>query len=118
MTIPAEVTRALLTRVPAAFHAGIEDVLLAALTGAVTAWRPETRAGILVDVEGHGRVPLTDGMDLSRTVGWFTSAYPVRVDLAGVDVDDAFAGGAAMGSAVKAVSIATSRGSGLSARCG
>ncbi|WP_345025589.1 condensation domain-containing protein, partial [Actinomadura keratinilytica] len=85
VTIPAEVTRALLTRVPAAFHAGIEDVLLAALTGAVTAWRPETRAGILVDVEGHGRVPLTDGMDLSRTVGWFTSLHPVRLDAGDLD---------------------------------
>ncbi|MEU6041875.1 amino acid adenylation domain-containing protein, partial [Actinomadura sp. NPDC047616] len=86
VTVPAEVTRALLTRVPAAFHAGIDDVLLAALTGAVTAWRPETRAGILVDVEGHGRVPLTNGMDLSRTVGWFTSLHPVRLDAGDLDV--------------------------------
>ncbi|MGP3979470.1 condensation domain-containing protein, partial [Streptomyces sp. 8N114] len=43
------------------------------------------------------------GADLSRTVGWFTSMYPVRLDLAGVDVGEAFAGGVAAGRAVKVV---------------
>ncbi|MEV4642043.1 amino acid adenylation domain-containing protein, partial [Actinoplanes sp. NPDC049548] len=72
--IPAEVTAALLTRVPAAFHAGVEDVLLAGLARAVTARRP---GAFLVDVEGHGR----DGdLDLSRTVGWFTNVRRIRLD--------------------------------------
>ncbi|MCK0093932.1 condensation domain-containing protein, partial [Rhodococcus sp. F64268] len=58
----------------------------------------------LVKFEGHGREEaVVPGADLSRTVGWFTSAYPVRVDLSGVDVDDAFAGGVSVGAAVKAV---------------
>ncbi|MEE1742907.1 condensation domain-containing protein, partial [Streptomyces sp. JV184] len=43
------------------------------------------------------------GADLSRTVGWFTSMFPVRLDVAGFDLDDAFAGGDAAGGLVKAV---------------
>ncbi|MDN3356468.1 non-ribosomal peptide synthetase [Actinomadura sp. DC4] len=78
LSLPPEVTEALLTSVPAAYHAGIDDVLLAGLTGAVTEWRGP--GPVLVDVEGHGREPLTPGMDLSRTVGWFTSVHPVRLE--------------------------------------
>ncbi|MFI7498084.1 amino acid adenylation domain-containing protein [Streptomyces sp. NPDC049687] len=82
VSVPAEVTSALLTVVPAAFHAKVDEVLLAGLAGAVARWRPGTDE-FLVDVEGHGRVPLAEGMDLSRTVGWFTSSHPVRVDTEG-----------------------------------
>ena len=73
----AEATAGLLSRVPAAFHTGVEDVLLAGLVAALTEWRAELAAGFLVDVEGHGRV--TDDLDLSRTVGWFTGVRPVRL---------------------------------------
>ncbi|MGY2062880.1 condensation domain-containing protein, partial [Nocardia gipuzkoensis] len=52
----------------------------------------------------HGREEdVVPGADLSRTVGWFTSAYPVRLDLAGADLTDAFAGGDALGDIVKSV---------------
>ncbi|MDT7847907.1 condensation domain-containing protein, partial [Streptomyces justiciae] len=78
VSVPAEVTAALLTAVPAAFHAGVDEVLLAGLAGAVGEWAGAD--GFLVDVEGHGREPLSDrGQDLSRTVGWFTSSRPVRL---------------------------------------
>jgi len=105
--VPDEATELLLTRVPELFHAGIDDILLAGLLAAVGEWQRrhgrDDTAGVVVDVEGHGRVPLTDGMDLTRTVGWFTNAYPVRL---GVDTT-AYArirsGGAAAGTAVKAV---------------
>ena len=61
-------------------------------------------ASTLVRMEGHGREEhLVPGADLSRTLGWFTSLYPVRLDLAGLDLADAFAGGPAAGRAVKAV---------------
>ncbi len=43
------------------------------------------------------------GVDLSRTVGWFTTLYPVRLDVAGVDLVDAFGGGGAAGDALKSV---------------
>ncbi|KOV14648.1 hypothetical protein ADK60_28330, partial [Streptomyces sp. XY431] len=54
-----------------------------------------------VELEGHGREELGAGTDLSRTVGWFTSLFPVRLDLGGLDVGEAVAGGAALGEAVK-----------------
>ncbi|MFD4530480.1 condensation domain-containing protein, partial [Streptomyces sp. NPDC058470] len=105
VTVPSEVTSALLTSVPAAFHAGIDDVLLTGLTAAIAEWRDgrSTAGGFLVDVESHGRVPLSEGDDLSRTVGWFTSAYPVRLDVGAVDLADVRAGGPAAGRAVKRV---------------
>jgi len=83
--VPADVTEALLTRVPAAFHARVDDVLLAAFAAAVTRWRErrgqDAGDGVLVDLEGHGR----DGvdLDLSETVGWFTSMHSVRLHAAG-----------------------------------
>ncbi|MCZ7421944.1 amino acid adenylation domain-containing protein [Verrucosispora sp. WMMA2121] len=77
-------TRALLTEVPAAFHAGVDDVLLTGLARAVNRWRQRrglnSDSSVLIDLEGHGRDELVPGADLSRTVGWFTRVYPVRLD--------------------------------------
>ncbi|MEV5976564.1 amino acid adenylation domain-containing protein [Streptomyces sp. NPDC052114] len=100
-TVPAEQAETLLTRTTVAFHCGMDDVLLAALAGAVTSWRPDAATGILVDIEGHGREPL-DGVELSRTVGWFTSSHPVRLSTAGVDPAEVRAGGPAAGELLKA----------------
>ncbi|MCD9875950.1 non-ribosomal peptide synthetase [Streptomyces guryensis] len=88
--LPAETTDELLTTVPAAFHAGPDDVLMAALAAAFVHWRrPEDgHRALLLDVERHGREEIADGIDLSRTVGWFTSVVPARLDLAGVDPAD------------------------------
>ncbi|MGC0335298.1 amino acid adenylation domain-containing protein [Streptomyces sp. SLBN-8D4] len=79
-------TADLLTTVPAAFHAGPEDVLLAALALAFA--RGREHPALLVDVERHGREDLAEGVDLSRTVGWFTSVVPARLDLTGLDLKD------------------------------
>ncbi|WP_416980594.1 amino acid adenylation domain-containing protein [Streptomyces sp. T028] len=97
--LPADLTSALLTAVPARHHAQINEVLLTGLALAVARWR-ERRAqdashALLVDLEGHGREELDDSIDLSRTLGWFTSRFPVRLDPGRVDLDDAFAGGPA-----------------------
>ncbi|MFI2619034.1 amino acid adenylation domain-containing protein [Streptomyces sp. NPDC018584] len=100
--VPPEQAETLLTRTPAAFHCGVDDVLLAGLTGAVAYWRPDAASGMLVDVERHGREPL-DGVDLSRTVGWFTSAHPVRLATAEIDPAQVLTGGPAAGALVKAV---------------
>ncbi len=72
-------TSALLQEVPRAFHSQINDALLAALALAVSGWtgRPE----VLIDLEGHGREEIADGVDLSRTVGWFTTIFPVHLEL-------------------------------------
>ena len=106
--VPAEVTAALLTTVPAVFHGGINDVLLAGLAVAVAAWRArrgQPPGSVLVDVEGHGREPgdAAAQLDLSRTVGWFTSIYPVRLDPGTADLAEVAGGGAAAGRAVQQV---------------
>ncbi|WP_062992877.1 non-ribosomal peptide synthetase [Nocardia anaemiae] len=86
--VPVDVADAVLTTVPALYRGGVNDGLLAALAMAVRTWR--TRRGIDLPVtrirlEGHGREEATvPGADLTRTVGWFTSVYPVALDLTGV----------------------------------
>ena len=106
--VPAEATAALLATVPAAFHGGVNDVLLAGLAVAVAAWRDrrgQPGTSVLVDVEGHGREPGEAGpdVDLSRTVGWFTSIYPVRLDSGTVALAEVVAGGPAAGEVVRRV---------------
>ncbi|MEV2225775.1 amino acid adenylation domain-containing protein [Nocardia vinacea] len=105
VTLPVEVTDALLTAIPGRYRGGVNDGLLSALALAVSKWRGESAGGTaLVKLEGHGREEeIVSGADLSRTVGWFTSAYPVRLDLGGADLAEAFAGGKALGDIVKSV---------------
>ncbi|MCZ4560639.1 non-ribosomal peptide synthase/polyketide synthase [Rhodococcus sp. IEGM 1401] len=102
-----DVTRTLLTTVPEIFRGGVGDGLLAGLALAVTRLRSErgvTAPATLVQLEGHGREEaVVPGADLGRTVGWLTSLFPARLDLTGIDVDAAFAGGPQLGDAVKAV---------------
>ncbi|MFF4324436.1 condensation domain-containing protein, partial [Streptomyces sp. NPDC001568] len=97
----------LLTSLPAAYHAGINDVLLTALALAVADWRAgrgeEDESAVLVDLEGHGRADVIEGVDLSRTVGWFTSLHPVRIDPGPRDPAELDRGGDAVGEALKAV---------------
>ncbi|MEQ1574804.1 MAG: amino acid adenylation domain-containing protein, partial [Vicinamibacterales bacterium] len=105
--LSVDTTAALLTAVPAAFHARINDVLLTALVLATAAWRTsrgETdRLAVRVDLEGHGRESLDRAIDLTRTVGWFTTLYPVHLDPGPIDLADAFAGGPAAGHALKRI---------------
>nr|WP_205215457.1 non-ribosomal peptide synthetase [Amycolatopsis albispora] len=74
-----ELTEALLTTLPAAYRAGVDEVLLTALVLALRSWRPAD--AITVTVEGHGRDQA--GTDLARTIGWFTSEYPLRLPATG-----------------------------------
>jgi len=82
--LDAATTSRLLGSVPALFRGGVNDVLLAGYALAVSGWRGDTRP-VLLDLEGHGREPGESGLDLSQTVGWFTSLHPVRIDLDGVE---------------------------------
>ncbi|MFF9345202.1 amino acid adenylation domain-containing protein [Streptomyces sp. NPDC014773] len=79
--LSADRTEPLLTRVPARLGVGVNAVLLGALSTAAGRWRTEPGGGapFLVDVEGHGREEIAGGLDLSATVGWFTSMFPVRL---------------------------------------
>jgi amino acid adenylation domain-containing protein/non-ribosomal peptide synthase protein (TIGR01720 family) len=76
--LSVEETRALLQEVPAAYHTQINDVLLAALAHSLRSWTGERK--LLLDLEGHGREALFADADVSRTVGWFTSMYPVLLE--------------------------------------
>ncbi|MEU5611745.1 amino acid adenylation domain-containing protein [Streptomyces sparsogenes] len=83
LALPEDLTAPLLTSVPAALGARTDELLLTGLALAVAAWRRAEAGGataVLVDVEGHGREQLTEDTDLSGTVGWLTSLYPVRLD--------------------------------------
>ncbi|MEV7279382.1 amino acid adenylation domain-containing protein [Streptomyces sp. NPDC093111] len=103
--LPADLTAPLLSDVPARLGVGVNAVLLGALSTAAGRWRGRPGSGgttggttdgtdgltddatssasahapFLVDVEGHGREEIADGIDLSATVGWFTSMFPVRL---------------------------------------
>ncbi|MEV7467347.1 amino acid adenylation domain-containing protein [Streptomyces kronopolitis] len=108
LVLPAEQTTALLTEVAAAFHAEINDVLLTGLALAMADWHRRTAtadasAGTLIELEGHGREQVVDHTDLSRTVGWFTSAFPVRLAPGDLDWDEVWAGGDAVGAAFKRI---------------
>ncbi len=76
----AEDTHSLLTAVPRAYRTEIDDVLITALARTLSRWTGST--SLLFDHEGHGRGALGDALDVSRTVGWFTSLFPVVLDFA------------------------------------
>ncbi|HEX4494607.1 MAG TPA: amino acid adenylation domain-containing protein [Thermoanaerobaculia bacterium] len=76
----AEETSDLLQKLPAKYHNRIDDALLSALARALAGWTGSPR--LRVELEGHGREPIgdRDDLDLSRTVGWFTTQYPVVLE--------------------------------------
>ncbi|MFI6303328.1 non-ribosomal peptide synthase/polyketide synthase [Amycolatopsis thailandensis] len=76
--LTAEETRSLLRQVPEVYRTQVNDVLLTALGRTLRDW---TGRVPVIDLEGHGREELFDGVDLSRTVGWFTSLFPVALDV-------------------------------------
>ena len=75
---PAE-TAALLSEVPAVYRTQINEVLLTALVETLRRWTGERR--VLVELEGHGREDIGAGVDVTRTVGWFTTVYPVLLEV-------------------------------------
>lgn len=72
--LDTEQTRHLLADVSKQYHAGMNSVLLTALTQAVKG--TFGTENLLIDLEGHGRQPITN-VNTTRTVGYFTSTYPV-----------------------------------------
>src|SRR5205823_1485704 len=75
-----EDTDALLHRVPDVYRTQANDVLLSALGWALTRW--SGREAVLIGMEGHGREEIFESLDVSRTVGWFTSEFPVALTVA------------------------------------
>jgi non-ribosomal peptide synthase protein (TIGR01720 family) len=79
IALDVQETRALLQQVPMVYQTRINDVLLTALVQAYVEWTGISM--LLVDLEGHGREEVFADVDLTRTVGWFTTIYPVLLDL-------------------------------------
>jgi amino acid adenylation domain-containing protein/non-ribosomal peptide synthase protein (TIGR01720 family) len=79
IALSAEETNALLQQVPQVYQMQINDVLLSAIAQEFAQWTGHT--SLLVDLEGNGRDDIFNDLDLSRTVGWFTTLLPVVLDL-------------------------------------
>jgi amino acid adenylation domain-containing protein/non-ribosomal peptide synthase protein (TIGR01720 family) len=107
LTLSSSVTEALLTAVPTAFHGHIDDVLLTCFVLSVIRWRRnqgQTSSNVVrLDLERHGREEIFRDADLTRTVGWFTSLFPLRLDPGDINLDDAWAGGRSLGRALKSI---------------
>lgn len=108
-TLPARATEPLLHRAPEAFNCDVDDLLLTAFSLAFAHWRRRrlrdhlSGTSVLVDLERDGRQTFADGQDLTRTLGLFAGAHPVRLDPGNVDRAELASGGQAVGNAVKAV---------------
>ncbi|WP_120279578.1 non-ribosomal peptide synthetase, partial [Mycolicibacterium novocastrense] len=101
VSLGTETTAVLVGQVPAAFRTGIHEILLIALAIAVGEF---VGAGgpVGIDVEGHGRdEDIAAGVDLTRTVGWFTAKYPVALDIRRLSWAQVSAGDTALGAVVK-----------------
>jgi amino acid adenylation domain-containing protein/non-ribosomal peptide synthase protein (TIGR01720 family) len=75
--LDATATASLLRDASAAYRLRADELLLAALARTLSEWTG--RAATVVSLENHGREDLGDALDLSRTVGWFTSLFPFRL---------------------------------------
>ncbi|MEG4227993.1 amino acid adenylation domain-containing protein [Microcoleus sp. N9_B2] len=78
VALSVEETKLLLQEVPAVYRTQINDVLLTALGQAFARWTGNN--SLLLDLEGHGREDIFEGVDLSRTIGWFTAVFPVLLN--------------------------------------
>jgi non-ribosomal peptide synthase protein (TIGR01720 family) len=88
IVLDAEETRALLRAAQGVYDSAIDDLLLTALGRCLSDW---AGGAVLVDMEGHGREGDAADIDLSRSVGWYTTVYPVRLSGAGLPLREALA---------------------------
>ncbi|MDQ0273892.1 amino acid adenylation domain-containing protein/non-ribosomal peptide synthase protein (TIGR01720 family) [Cytobacillus purgationiresistens] len=76
--IDEQVTNQLMNEVNQAFNTEINDILLSALTLSLKDWTGNEM--FLINMEGHGRESMKNDINISRTIGWFTSIYPIKLD--------------------------------------
>ncbi|MCX6584763.1 MAG: amino acid adenylation domain-containing protein [Candidatus Aminicenantes bacterium] len=79
VSLGEEETNLLLTEVNKAYRTEINDILLTALGLSIK--KTFGHGKVLLAMEGHGREEILEDIDISRTVGWFTSVYPVVLDV-------------------------------------
>ncbi|MEM1256116.1 MAG: condensation domain-containing protein [Cyanobacteria bacterium P01_H01_bin.21] len=80
-----EDTQALLQTVPAIYNTQINDALLTALAQTLLQWAGVTSGNVRIELEAHGREQITPEIDVSRTVGWFTTTYPVNLQVSNIE---------------------------------
>ena len=83
VSLSALETEALIREVPESYNVRINEILIMVLVATLAEWSRETTHTI--EIEGHGREHIFDDIDISRTVGWFTTFFPVRFDISGAD---------------------------------
>jgi len=76
--LDSQTTDLLLRELPGIYHAQVKELLLGSLAHGLSQWTGQGR--LLINMEGHGREQLADPLDLSRTVGWFTTLTPVYLE--------------------------------------
>jgi len=79
VSLSEQETRTLLTSVGNAYRTQIQEVLLCAVAEALSQWTGGER--VKIEMEGHGREEIIEGIELTRTIGWFTSVYPLVLDV-------------------------------------
>ncbi|HSF45288.1 MAG TPA: amino acid adenylation domain-containing protein, partial [Chitinophagaceae bacterium] len=77
--LAADKTRCLLQEVPRVYHTEINDILLCALAATLCKWAGISK--VVIGLEGHGREEVAVNIDTSRTVGWFTTLYPLLLEM-------------------------------------
>ncbi len=102
VSLDAELTHDVITEVTTEFHAGIQDILLIAFGLALNEFLDVSGSAIGVNVKSHGRAEqLRYDIDLSRTVGWFTSKYPVALTMGDLPWPRVAAGDTALGALIR-----------------
>ncbi|WP_208113768.1 non-ribosomal peptide synthetase [Tahibacter aquaticus] len=86
VSLDADETRALLQQCPRAYRTQVNELLLAGVYLGMREWTGAD--GLRLRLEGHGRETLFDQLDITQTVGWFTSVYPLTLRSAGSDVGE------------------------------
>ena len=83
VNLTSKETKIFLEEIPGVYHSHVNDLLLTGLLNALCKWTGEDRGCWLIEQEGHGREELFEEVDTSRTIGWFTSVYPVLLEKSG-----------------------------------
>ncbi|TWK89228.1 hypothetical protein CHCC20331_1630 [Bacillus paralicheniformis] len=78
-SLSKEETEQLMTKVHEAYNTEMNDILLTALGLALKEWTGQE--DFIICLEGHGREDIIDGLNISRTVGWFTSQFPALIQM-------------------------------------
>ena len=86
VALTGEQTRFLLQEIPKARHTQVNEVLLSAVAATLAKWSGDRM--VRLDVEGHGREDLFEGVNMSRTVGWCTSLFPLCLELSAASQSD------------------------------